>query len=32
MAAKGNAFVESNYGWDLIKAKYIRLIDRFLSN
>jgi glycosyltransferase involved in cell wall biosynthesis len=31
MAAKGKAFVESNYSWDTIKAKYIRLIDRFMT-
>ena len=32
MAANGKRFVESHYSWDQIKAKYIRLIDRFLSN
>jgi glycosyltransferase involved in cell wall biosynthesis len=32
MAANGKRFVESHYSWDQIKAKYIKLIDRFLSN
>lgn len=32
MATNGKRFVESHYSWDKIKAKYIRLIDRFLSN
>jgi glycosyltransferase involved in cell wall biosynthesis len=32
MAANGKRFVESHYSWDQVKAKYIKLIDRFLSN
>ena len=31
MAANGKEFVESNYRWDQIKAKYARLVDQFLS-
>jgi glycosyltransferase involved in cell wall biosynthesis len=32
MAANGKRFVDSHYSLDQIKAKYIRLIDRFLNN